>query len=99
MGSQQVLIIVIGVIVVGVAVGVGIMIFNNMTFSSNKSAIANDLQEFSTKMSQYWMLPSSMGGANQNISNVTDAGLVHRWGSWLRLGFTRSPMKTANTGC
>jgi len=75
MGSQQVLIIVIGVIVVGVAVGVGIMIFNNMTFSSNKSAIANDLQEFSTKMSQYWMLPSSMGGANQNISNVTDAGV------------------------
>jgi len=75
MGSQQVLIIVIGVIVVGVAVGVGIMIFNNMTFSSNKSAIANDLQEFSAKMSQYWMLPSSMGGANQNIGNVTDAGV------------------------
>jgi len=90
MGSQQVLMIVIGIIVVGVAVAVGIMIFNNMSFSANKTAVANDLQEFSTRMSQYWMLPTSMGGANQNVNNVTEAGVGSSLGFQLDTGIYKN---------
>ena len=70
MGTQQVLMLVIGVIVVGVAVAVGIVMFNTGSYNANQNAIAVNMQDINTKMLQFWMLPSSMGGANQLPANV-----------------------------
>jgi hypothetical protein len=70
------------VIVVGLAISVGFVIFNSGAYNSNKTAIATDMQEMSTKMMQYWLLPTSMGGANKTTSNVSIASI----GS--SLGFT-----------
>ncbi len=75
MGTQQIMVLVIGVIVVGLAISVGFVVFNSGAYNSNKTAIATDMQEMSTKMMQYWLLPTSMGGANKSISNVTIASV------------------------
>lgn len=74
MGSQQILMIVIGVIVVGAAIAMGFVMFNAGVYSSNKSAIATDLQDFSMKTVQYWKTPASMGGAGQLLGNISIAG-------------------------
>ncbi|MDD3236149.1 MAG: hypothetical protein PHH43_07460 [Candidatus Cloacimonetes bacterium] len=70
MGAQQILMLVIGVIVVGLAVAVGIVMFNSNAYNANRTAIAADMQGLKIRMSEFWMLPSSMGGANQNTANL-----------------------------
>jgi hypothetical protein len=69
------MVLVIGIIVVGLAISVGFLAFNSSAYNSNKSAIATDIQEISTKMMQFWMLPTSMGGANKMSANVTEVSV------------------------
>lgn len=71
MGTQQILLIVIGVVVVGVAVAVGIMIFNNAAYNSNLQAVTAELANYSTQIIQYWKTPISLGGAGQKEANLT----------------------------
>ena len=52
MGTQQILLIVLSVIIVGVAIAVGIQMFNSQSYSSNKTAIAADAQSFATLVVQ-----------------------------------------------
>ncbi len=73
MGTQQILMIVLSVIIVGVAIGVGINMFSSQAFSSNRQALAVELTNYATLVMQYWKTPASMGGAGQIIGNVTVA--------------------------
>lgn len=77
MGTQQILLIVLSVIIVGVAIAVGISMFNSQAYNANKTAIASDAQAFAAQVLQYWKTPESQGGAggkgvNMTIDNVTD---------------------------
>lgn len=76
MGTQQLLLIVLGVIIVGVAVTVGIAMFGNQAYNSNRTAMIAEMQYFSTLAIQYWKLPTSLGGAGQNVINVDLAFLA-----------------------
>jgi hypothetical protein len=71
MGTQQILLIVLSVIIVGVAIAVGINMFNNQAYNSNKTAIAADAQSFATQVVQYYKTPTSQGGGGQAL---IDAG-------------------------
>ncbi|MCK9332595.1 MAG: hypothetical protein M0Q19_05395 [Candidatus Cloacimonetes bacterium] len=62
MGTQQILLIVLSVIIVGVAIAVGISMFNSQAYNSNKSGIAADAQSFATQIVQYYKTPESQGG-------------------------------------
>lgn len=62
MGTQQILLIVLSVIIVGVAIAVGISMFNNQAYNSNKTAIASDVQSYAAQVVQYWKTPISQGG-------------------------------------
>lgn len=73
MGTQQILFIILGVIIVGVAVSVGVAMFNNQAYNANKQAVSADLTNYATILLQYWKTPASMGGAGQVIGNVTVA--------------------------
>lgn len=77
MGTQQILLIVLSVIIVGVAIAVGISMFNSQAYNANKTAIASDAQAFAAQVLQYWKTPESQGGAggkgvNMTPENVTD---------------------------
>ncbi|MFA7213746.1 MAG: hypothetical protein WC111_07640, partial [Candidatus Cloacimonadaceae bacterium] len=65
MGTQQILLIVLSVIIVGAAIAVGIQMFNNQAYSANKSALAADAQSFATQIVQYYKTPESQGGAGR----------------------------------
>ena len=71
MGTQQILLIVLSVIIVGAAIAVGITMFNNQAFSANKSALAADTQSFGTQIIQYYKTPTSQGGNGRDLATMT----------------------------
>lgn len=83
MGTQQILLIVLSVIIVGAAIAVGIQMFNAQAYSANKSAIAADAQSFASQIVQYFKTPESQGGAGGKVENMTGAkiGGFIGWGA------------------
>lgn len=83
MGTQQILLIVLSVIIVGVAVAVGIQMFNTQAMNSNRQAIVGDLQTLGAQVMQYYRTPTSQGGAGSSITDGTEATLYGfmGWGS------------------
>ncbi len=62
MGQQQLLLIVLGVIIVGIAVVVGINVFTASSLQANNNAVIADLTTISSMAQQYYRKPSAMGG-------------------------------------
>jgi len=62
MGQQQLLLIILGVIIVGIAIAVGITMFSSSSTQSNKDAIINDLNNLGANAFQYRIRALSMGG-------------------------------------
>ncbi|MCB5284399.1 MAG: hypothetical protein LHW45_02255 [Candidatus Cloacimonetes bacterium] len=67
MGTQQLLLIVLGVIIVGVAIAVGITIFNNQAFNNSRQAVATELSTYGTSAMQWWKTPTAQGGAGRDF--------------------------------
>jgi hypothetical protein len=79
MGQQQLLLIILGVIVVGIAVAVGISMFNDSAVSMNRDAITNDLVNLASRAQQYYRRPSALGGGGNSFVGLTaDAGGLRR---------------------
>jgi hypothetical protein len=62
MGQQQLLLIILGVIIVGIAIAVGLSLFSAQSVQANKDAIINDINNLAANAYQYRIRPSSMGG-------------------------------------
>ncbi len=71
MGQQQLLLIVLGVIIVGIAIVVGINLFNANAVSANRDAVISDLNNLGAMAQQYYKKPSSMGGGNNAFTGWT----------------------------
>lgn len=71
MGQQQLLLIILGVIVVGIAVAVGITMFQDNAVNANRDAVTNDLVNLSARCQQYFRRPLSLGGGQGDFSGVT----------------------------
>lgn len=73
MGTQQILLIVLSVIIVGVAIVIGISMFNRQAYNANAAAIAADAQTFATEVVQFYRTPVSQGGAMGTDGQPGDA--------------------------
>ena len=62
MGQQQLLLIILGVIIVGIAIAVGISMFSSSSVQSNKDGIINDLNNLAANAYQFRIRPTTMGG-------------------------------------
>lgn len=69
MGQQQLLLIVLGVIVVGIAVVVGINLFNANAEEANKDGIVSDATNLGAMAQQYYKKPNSMGGGGNTFTS------------------------------
>ena len=76
MGQQQLLLIVLGVIVVGIAVVVGINLFNANSVQANKDAVISDLNNLGALAQSHYKKPASMGGGNNTFNGSIGAGAV-----------------------
>jgi len=88
MGTQQILLIVLSVIIVGAAIAVGIQMFNNQSYTANKTAIAADAQSYASQIVQYYKTPVSQGGAGSPTAAMTaaDIGNFIGWGGASLIG-------------
>jgi hypothetical protein len=68
MGQQQLLLIILGVIIVGIAIAVGLSLFAAQNIQANKDAIINDLNNIGAHAYQFKIRPASMGGGSGSYS-------------------------------
>ncbi len=71
MGQQQLLLIVLGVIVVGIAIVIGITLFSGNSVSSNRDAVVSDLNNLSAIALQHYRKPVSLGGGGNTFTGWT----------------------------
>ena len=78
MGTQQLLLILLGVIVVGAAVAMGIFIFGSNADQASKDAITQDCLHLSSVAQGYFRRPTMMGGGNNSFDGLTisDCGMI-----------------------
>ncbi|MFZ1292464.1 MAG: hypothetical protein WAR79_20405 [Melioribacteraceae bacterium] len=69
MGQQQLLLIVLGVIIVGIAVVVGINVFTASSKNANRDAVIADLTTLAAMAQQYYRKPTAMGGGGNSFVN------------------------------
>lgn len=76
MGQQQLLLIVLGVIIVGIAVVVGINVFTSSAQSSNRDLVVSQLVNLGASAQQYYRKPTALGGGGNDFNgfqlNATD---------------------------
>lgn len=68
MGQQQLLLIVLGVIVVGIAVVAGINLFNASHDESIKDELVSQSMAIGANAQQFFIKPSGMGGGNNTFN-------------------------------
>lgn len=71
MGQQQLLLIVLSVIIVGIAVVVGIQMFSASSASSNLEAVTGDLLNLASRAQQFYVKPSGLGGGGNSFTGLT----------------------------
>ncbi len=68
MGQQQLLLIVLGVIIVGIAVVVGINLFNANARESAKDTAVSEATNLGAMAQQYFKKPLALGGGGNNFT-------------------------------
>ena len=76
MGQQQLLLLVLGIVIVGLAVVVGIQAFGENQKKSNQDALVNDGVRIASDAQAWALKPSAFGGGNGTFTGVdfTDIG-------------------------
>ncbi|HUI65305.1 MAG TPA: hypothetical protein VL126_10720 [Bacteroidota bacterium] len=75
MGQQQLLLIILGVIVVGIAVAVGITMFSDSAINANRDALTNDLVNLASRAQQFYRRPTSLGGGGNSFTALTTSSI------------------------
>jgi len=92
MGLQQILMIVLSIIIVGIAVAVGIIIFDTQATNQKVAAIHSDLQQLAIHIQAYWRTPVIMGGAGFNMASASVSSIV----TWFDINEDNPYIKTPN---
>jgi hypothetical protein len=71
MGQQQLLLIILGVIIVGIALAVGITQFGANATESNKDGVTSGVVNVAANAYQYKIRPTALGGGSQSYSGYT----------------------------
>ncbi len=71
MGSQQLLLIVVAMVLIGISVAIGVWMFIDQGTSTNRDALSNDLVQFAAQAQKYYRKPSTLGGGNNSFGGLT----------------------------
>lgn len=71
MGQQQLLLIILGVIIVGIAIAVGLSMFTAQSVGANRDAIIADLTNLAANAYQHRIRPTTMGGGGGDYTTYT----------------------------
>ncbi|MGE5400351.1 MAG: hypothetical protein ACM3S2_08095 [Ignavibacteriales bacterium] len=71
MGQQQLLLIVLGVIIVGIAVVVGISLFTSSSRDAGRDQVVSQLTNLAARAQQFYKKPSTLGGGNNDFNGFS----------------------------
>lgn len=71
MGQQQLLLIVLGVIIVGIAVVIGIKLFTSYSIDAKRNNIINEGVNLAANAQQYFRKPKTMQGGDKSFTGWT----------------------------
>lgn len=82
MGQQQLLLIVLGVIIVGIAIVMGINLFRQSSIDHKRDLVVNEVQNLAAMAVEYYKKPSMLGGGGNKFTGwdipdnlkITDTG-------------------------
>ena len=80
MGQQQLLLLVLGIVIVGLAVVVGIQAFGENQKKANADAITNDVIRIASDAQAWALKPTAFGGGNGKFTGVTLSKLGYTLG-------------------
>jgi hypothetical protein len=98
MGTQQILLIVLSVIIVGVAVAVGITMFATQATNSNRQALVGELQNLGAAAMQYYKTPAGQGGGGAGTPGFGADLAAAKAGVGVAMGFATDGTLTDDTG-
>ena len=67
MGQQQLLLLVLSAIIVGVSVIIGINMFNSSAVQANQDAVVQDCMMMAARAQEWWSKPVAMGGGGRSF--------------------------------
>lgn len=71
MGQQQLLLVILVTIIVGIATVVAINTFSSAAEGANLDAVRQDVANIAASAQGYFIKPEMLGGGGQNFSNLT----------------------------
>ncbi len=77
MGQQQLLLLVLGAIIVGLAIVVGINLFSQGALKANEDAVRQDILTMMSRAEEFYRKPEMLGGGGKDFSKLksfTDLG-------------------------
>lgn len=75
MGQQQLLLLVLAAVIVGISVVVGFNMFSSSAVQSNQDAIVQHVMTIGAKAQEWYRKPAAMGGGGQSFTGLTLAAL------------------------
>jgi hypothetical protein len=69
MGQQQLLLVILAIIVIGISVAIANQLFNTSAEDSNKDSIISELTNLATISLQYYQKPASLVGGGKSFTN------------------------------
>lgn len=71
MGNQQILLIILGMVIIGVTIAVAIVLVNENAITANRDAMAADLVNIAVRAQQYYNTPANFGGGGRTYIGLT----------------------------
>lgn len=71
MGQQQLLLLVLGAIIVGVSIVVGVGLFTTGATNANRDAVINDCMTIAARAQIWYRTPAFLGGGGRTYDNVS----------------------------
>jgi type II secretory pathway pseudopilin PulG len=71
MGQQQLLLILLGTVIVGIATAVAISLFKDQAAATNRDEVVNDLAHYATAAQGYYRKPRILGGGGSSFNGLT----------------------------
>ncbi|MFQ5822662.1 MAG: hypothetical protein ACE5JB_01250 [bacterium] len=75
MGQQQLLLLVLSAIIVGVSVVIGINMFSQSAGQANQDAVLQDIMTISSRAQEWYRKPTLLGGGGRTFVGMTLADL------------------------
>jgi len=71
MGQQQLLLLTLGAIVVGLALAIAFLMFDTQAVASNRDAVTSDLSHLASMAQAYYRKPRVLGGGGHSFEGMT----------------------------